>query len=88
MATHSAFDDAIGGAVVGHTKTVIVLTGGCLLFGEEMPLGRLSGVCCALVGIVWFSALKLKAGNSPAKASGAPAKASTPALENHHDDDP
>jgi len=47
-------------AVVGHTKTVIVLVGGCLFFGEAMPVERLNGICCALVGIIWFSALKLK----------------------------
>lgn len=33
--------------------------GGCLLFGEEMPLMRLAGICVAMAGIVWYSVLKL-----------------------------
>jgi solute carrier family 35 protein E3 len=45
--------------VIGHIKTVIILTGGCLLFGEEMPLMRLAGICVAMAGIVWYSVLKL-----------------------------
>ena len=48
-------------AVVGHMKTVLILTGGCLLFGEEMPLPRFVGVCLALAGIFWYSALKFQA---------------------------
>lgn len=46
--------------VIGHVKTVIILTGGCLLFGEEMPWRRLAGICVAMVGIVWYSVLKLQ----------------------------
>lgn len=30
--------------VVGHFKTVLILTGGCLLFGDDMSLKKLSGV--------------------------------------------
>lgn len=40
--------------VVGHLKTVIILTGGCLLFGDEMPPKKLLGVCVAMAGIVWY----------------------------------
>ena len=47
-------------AVVGHIKTVVVLSGGCLLFGDEMPLKRFLGVCLALSGIFYFSALKMQ----------------------------
>lgn len=47
--------------VVGHVKTVIVLSGGCLLFGEAMPVKRFLGVCLAMSGIVWYSFLKMKA---------------------------
>jgi solute carrier family 35 protein E3 len=39
--------------VVGHLKTVIILTGGCLFFGDEMPLKKLLGVCVAMSGIIW-----------------------------------
>lgn len=30
--------------VVGHLKTVLILTGGCLLFGDEMGYKKLSGI--------------------------------------------
>jgi len=29
--------------IVGHLKTVIILAGGCLLFGDEMPPQKLLG---------------------------------------------
>lgn len=45
---------------MGHVKTVIVLSGGCLLFGEAMPVKRFMGVCLAMSGIVWYSFLKMK----------------------------
>jgi solute carrier family 35 protein E3 len=41
--------------VVGHVKTVIILTGGCLFFGDEMPPKKLAGISIAMVGIVWYS---------------------------------
>lgn len=41
--------------VVGHIKTVIILMGGCLFFGDEMPLKKLAGISVAMVGIVWYS---------------------------------
>jgi hypothetical protein len=37
-------------AVQGHLKTVIILTGGCLLFGDTMPAKKLLGVCIAMAG--------------------------------------
>lgn len=45
--------------VVGHLKTVIILSGGCLLFGDAMPLKKFLGVCTAMVGIIWYTQLKL-----------------------------
>ena len=30
--------------VVGHFKTVLILTGGCLLFGDDMSLKKLLGI--------------------------------------------
>ena len=39
---------------------MVVLSGGCLLFGDEMPLKRFLGVCLALSGIFYFSALKMQ----------------------------
>eukprot|EP00878_Enallax_costatus_P032950 GHUV01036306.1.p1 GENE.GHUV01036306.1~~GHUV01036306.1.p1 ORF type:complete len:328 (+),score=87.09 GHUV01036306.1:1642-2625(+) len=53
--------------VVGHLKTVIILTGGCLFFGDEMPPKKLLGVSVAMAGIVWYTHLKLH----PSKPSAA-----------------
>lgn len=39
--------------VVGHLKTVIILTGGCLFFDDEMPPKKLLGVFVAMGGIIW-----------------------------------
>jgi solute carrier family 35, member E3 len=47
--------------VVGHVKTVIILAGGCLFFGDEMPAKKLGGIAVAMGGIVWYSQLKLAA---------------------------
>lgn len=41
--------------VVGHIKTVIILTGGCVFFGDEMPLKKFLGIATAMLGIVWYS---------------------------------
>lgn len=41
--------------VVGHVKTVIILSGGCLFFGDAMPPKKLLGICLAMVGIIWYS---------------------------------
>jgi solute carrier family 35 protein E3 len=51
--------------VVGHLKTVIILTGGCLLFGDQMPASKLAGLGVAMAGIVWYSHIKM----SPSAAS-------------------
>ncbi|KAI8465511.1 MAG: triose-phosphate transporter family-domain-containing protein [Monoraphidium minutum] len=47
--------------VVGHLKTVIILTGGCVLFGDTMPPKKLLGVGVAMLGIVWYTQLQLAA---------------------------
>lgn len=39
--------------VVGHLKTVIILSGGCMFFGDDMPPKKLLGVCVAMAGIIW-----------------------------------
>ncbi|KIZ07727.1 Solute carrier family 35 member E3 [Monoraphidium neglectum] len=39
--------------VVGHVKTVLILTGGCLMFGDTMPPKKLAGIGIAMVGIIW-----------------------------------
>lgn len=60
--------------VVGHLKTVIILTGGCLFFGDEMPPKKLLGVSVAMAGIIWYTQLKIS-GSTPAKPA---AKAADP----------
>ena len=41
--------------VVGHVKTVIILSGGWAFFGDEMPPKKLAGIGLAMAGIVWYS---------------------------------
>lgn len=45
--------------VVGHLKTCIILTGGCFLFGDEMPFRKFVGVCVSLVGMIWYTNVKM-----------------------------
>ncbi|KAK9823750.1 hypothetical protein WJX72_005144 [[Myrmecia] bisecta] len=52
--------------------TIIVLAGGCLFFGDQMPLKKLIGVSVALTGIIWYSQLKLGMARTPAKAATLP----------------
>ena len=44
--------------IVGHLKTVTILTGGCLIFGDTMSASKLSGVALAMVGIAWYSQMQ------------------------------
>ena len=41
--------------MVGHVKTVIILAGGCLFFGDDMPLKKLAGINVAMFGIIWYT---------------------------------
>jgi solute carrier family 35 protein E3 len=45
--------------VVGHIKTVIILMGGCMFFGDEMPFKKLAGITIAMLGIIWYSQVRL-----------------------------
>uniref|UniRef100_A0A383VFD1 Sugar phosphate transporter domain-containing protein n=1 Tax=Tetradesmus obliquus TaxID=3088 RepID=A0A383VFD1_TETOB len=45
--------------VVGHMKTVLIVAGGVLLFGDSMSAKKLAGLGCAMAGIVWYSQIKL-----------------------------
>lgn len=51
--------------IVGHLKTVIILTGGVFLFGDGMPRERLLGVCVAMMGIGWYTQLLATQGATP-----------------------
>ncbi|KAL3146994.1 hypothetical protein ABBQ38_014961 [Trebouxia sp. C0009 RCD-2024] len=44
--------------IVGHLKTVTILTGGCLIFGDTMSVSKLSGVAVAMAGIAWYSQMQ------------------------------
>jgi len=50
--------------VVGHVKTVIILTGGVLFFGDTMPPKKLGGIAVAMIGIVWYTQIKLQEGRT------------------------
>ena len=41
--------------IIGHSKTVIVLAGGALLFNDDFTQKKILGVTVALGGIVWYS---------------------------------
>lgn len=45
--------------VVGHVKTVLILTGGVFFFGDTMPLKKAMGIVLAMCGIIWYSQIKL-----------------------------
>ena len=47
--------------MVGHVKTVLILAGGCLFFGEDMPLKKLAGISVAMVGIIWYTQVGARA---------------------------
>ncbi|GLC46340.1 hypothetical protein PLESTM_001860200 [Pleodorina starrii] len=59
--------------IAGHIKTVLILTGGCLIFGEAMPWKRLLGILVTMAGIAWYTYLtmqQLKQGKSEAGGGG------------------
>ncbi|KAF5837062.1 hypothetical protein DUNSADRAFT_4895 [Dunaliella salina] len=43
--------------IVGHLKTVIILTGGVVFFGDNMSRDRLIGIAIAMSGIAWYTKL-------------------------------
>lgn len=51
--------------VVGHIKTVIILMGGCMFFGDEMPLKKLAGISVAMSGIIWYSQVSISVPDHP-----------------------
>ena len=46
--------------VVGHVKTVIILTGGVVFFNDAMPVNKMGGIVVAMIGIVWYTQVKLE----------------------------
>eukprot|EP01024_Parvocaulis_polyphysoides_P001398 TRINITY_DN10374_c0_g6_i1.p1 TRINITY_DN10374_c0_g6~~TRINITY_DN10374_c0_g6_i1.p1 ORF type:complete len:230 (+),score=19.27 TRINITY_DN10374_c0_g6_i1:24-692(+) len=44
--------------VVGHLKTLFIVGGGVIIFGEEITLKKALGIAVAMGGIVWYNELK------------------------------
>ena len=62
--------------IIGHTKSVLVLAGGALMFGDKMTYQKLSGVGVALAGMVWYTCGKIS--SSPDEKPSKPAMAAAP----------
>jgi solute carrier family 35 protein E3 len=71
--------------VVGHLKTVIILSGGCVFFGDSMPLNKLMGVCVAMGGIVWYTQLKLQAASAASNKALTAKGGQSGHAEDHHE---
>ncbi|KAK9831047.1 hypothetical protein WJX74_001133 [Apatococcus lobatus] len=41
--------------IIGHTKTVLVLAGGSLMFGDKLTYQKVLGVSVALAGMGWYT---------------------------------
>ncbi len=61
-------------------KTLIILTGGCLFFGDLMPPKKLAGVAIAMAGIMWYTHLKIA---GPQATAGGDSKVGLPFLTPH-----
>lgn len=46
--------------VVGHIKTVIILAGGVIFFGDTISDKKLFGIAVAMAGIIWYSQIKMQ----------------------------
>ena len=57
--------------VVGHIKTVIILSGGVVFFGDSMSGKKFLGIVFAMGGIVWYSTIKLRESWNGSKAKAA-----------------
>ncbi|EFJ43365.1 hypothetical protein VOLCADRAFT_96452 [Volvox carteri f. nagariensis] len=56
--------------IVGHLKTVLILAGGCLLFGDAMPWKRLAGIALTMAGIAWYTVLSVQASTASERSRG------------------
>eukprot|EP00040_Diaphanoeca_grandis_P019852 m.105164 g.105164 ORF g.105164 m.105164 type:complete len:327 (+) comp27624_c1_seq1:80-1060(+) len=45
--------------IVGHLKTVTILTVGVVYFGDSVNSKKLFGIMIALIGVIWYSKIKL-----------------------------
>ena len=52
-------------AVIAHLKLIFILVGASVLFGEPMPMDRLTGISLAVVGLITYSWSRLQAAHEP-----------------------
>lgn len=45
--------------IVGHLKTLAVLTMGVVIFGDSLSIWKMTGIGFALTGVIWYSKIKL-----------------------------
>ncbi|DBB13421.1 hypothetical protein WJX82_009270 [Trebouxia sp. C0006] len=45
--------------IVGHMKTMTILAGSCLIFGDTMSISKLSGVAIAMLGVAWYAQMQI-----------------------------
>eukprot|EP00879_Flechtneria_rotunda_P023139 GHRR01024464.1.p1 GENE.GHRR01024464.1~~GHRR01024464.1.p1 ORF type:complete len:357 (+),score=120.74 GHRR01024464.1:99-1073(+) len=57
--------------VVGHFKTVFIVTSGVVFFGDVITTKKLVGLICAMAGIVWYTSAGVPAAQAAAAATAA-----------------
>lgn len=55
-------------AIAGHVKTIAILMGGILMFGDRMPVVKATGIALALGGVIAYTNIKLSANRDTAAA--------------------
>eukprot|EP00878_Enallax_costatus_P004629 GHUV01004874.1.p1 GENE.GHUV01004874.1~~GHUV01004874.1.p1 ORF type:complete len:387 (+),score=80.11 GHUV01004874.1:241-1401(+) len=55
--------------VVGHLKTVFIVTSGVVFFGDVVSTKKLIGLVCAMAGIVWYTSQGVTAAPPPPVSS-------------------
>lgn len=46
--------------IVGHTKTLMILVMGVVVFGDSVSWKKMGGIGLALCGVVWYSQIKMR----------------------------
>jgi solute carrier family 35 protein E3 len=58
--------------VVGHLKTVLIVTSGVVFFNDVITAKKMLGIACAMAGIVWYTSSGITGGSAaPAQAPAA-----------------
>jgi solute carrier family 35 protein E3 len=52
--------------IVGHLKTISILTTGYFFFHEDMNQQKVAGIVIAMIAVIWYSRIKLKQMNEKA----------------------